>query len=145
MSRIKNRIIVEELNTLLRGTYMGIRALEHHIQQLENVEVKQYFQSIQQEIKENASKIAEQIQNLGGIPADDEGISGSIHSYMHKVMLPHDTRLIIKDALHGLDNYGVEYSEELVKGDLDATSKQIVEEVIDTNRRHIENLRHLLH
>ncbi len=124
---------------------MGIRALEHHIQQLENVEVKQYFQSIQQEIKENASKIAEQIQNLGGIPADDEGISGSIHSYMHKVMLPHDTRLIIKDALHGLDNYGVEYSEELVKGDLDATSKQIVEEVIDTNRRHIENLRHLLH
>lgn len=142
---MKNEIIVEELNTLLRGTYMGIRALEHHIQQLENVEVKQYFQSIQQEIKENASKIAEQIQNLGGIPADDEGISGSIHSYMHKVMLPHDTRLIIKDALHGLDNYGVEYSEELVKGDLDATSKQIVEEVIDTNRRHIENLRHLLH
>lgn len=141
---MKNEIIVEELNTLLRGTYMGIRALEHHIQQLEKVEVKQYFQSIQQEIKENASKIAEQIQNLGGIPADDEGISGSIHSYMHKVMLPHDTRLIIKDALHGLDNYGVEYSEELVKADLDVTSKQIVEEVIDTNRRHVEKLGHLL-
>jgi bacterioferritin len=142
---MKNEIIVEELNTLLRGTYMGVRALEHHIQELDNAELRQYFQSMQQEVKQNASKIAERIQNLGGMPADDEGISGSMHSFMHKVLLPHDTREIIEDALEGMANYGVHYSEELVRGDLDATSKQIVEEVINTNRRHVEKLRQLLH
>jgi bacterioferritin len=145
VSNINNEIIVEELNTLLRGTYMGVRALEHYIQELDNAELRRYFQSMQQEIKHNASKIAERIQNLGGMPADDEGISGSMHSFMHKVMLPHDTRKIIEDALKGIDNYGVHFSEELVRGDLDTTSKQIVEEVINTNRRHVERLRQLLH
>ncbi|WP_318503140.1 DUF2383 domain-containing protein [Bacillus sp. T3] len=142
---MQNEIIVEELNTLLRGTYMGVRALEHHIHQLDNADLRQYFQSIQQEAKQNASKLAERIQNLGGMPADDEGISGSMHSFMHKVMLPHDNRKIIEDALKGMDNYGVDYSEELVRGDLDAESKRIVEDVINTNRRHVEKLRELLH
>jgi bacterioferritin len=140
-----NETIIEELNTLLRGTYMGIRSLEHYIQEVENNELKNNFQSMQQDIKLNAQKIAERIQNLGGVPADDEGVSGSIHSFMHKIMLPNDSRKIIEDALKGVDKYGVHYSEELVKGDLDQTSKQIVEEVIDINRRHVEHLRHLLH
>ncbi|WP_338786900.1 DUF2383 domain-containing protein [Metabacillus sp. FJAT-53654] len=140
-----NETIIEELNTLLRGTYMGIRSLEHYIQAVENDELKNNFQSMQQDIKLNAQKIAERIQNLGGVPADDEGVSGSMHSFMHKIMLPNDSRKIIEDALKGVDNYGVQYSEELVKGDLDPTSKQIVEEVIDNNRRHVEHLRHLLH
>ena len=142
---MKNEIIIEELNTLLRGTYMGVRSIEHYIHELDNGELRQYFQSMQQEVKQNASKIAERIQNLGGIPADDEGVSGSMHSFMHKVMLPHNTEKIIEDALEGIDNYGIQYSEELVRGDLDETSKQIVKEVINTNRRHVEKLSQLLH
>ncbi|PLS17649.1 rubrerythrin family protein [Bacillus sp. M6-12] len=140
-----NDIIVEELNTLLKGTYMGVRAFEHYISNLDNTELRENFQTIQQELKQNASKIAERIQNLGGIPADGEGISGSMQSFMHKVMLPDDTKNIIEDALEGLDKYGVHYSEEIVKGDLDETSKKIVEEVINTNRRHVEKLSQLLH
>ena len=96
-------------------------------------------------MKQNASKIAERIQNLGGIPADGEGISGSMQSFMHKVMLPHDTKKVIEDALEGIDKYEVQYSEEIVRGDLDAASKKIVEEVFNTNRRNAEKLRQLLH
>ncbi|WP_264737397.1 PA2169 family four-helix-bundle protein [Cytobacillus firmus] len=124
-----NDIIVEELNTLLKGTYMGVRAFEHYILKLDNTELREHFQTIQQELKQNASKIAERIQNLGGVPADGEGISGSMQSFMHKVMLPDETKKIIEDALEGLDKYGVQYSEEIVRGDLDAPSKEIVEEV----------------
>ncbi|MBD8069725.1 DUF2383 domain-containing protein [Bacillus sp. PS06] len=140
-----NDVIVEELNTLLRGTYMGVRSFEHYIQELDHDDLRANFQDMQQELKQNASKIAERIQNLGGIPADDEGVSGSMHSFMHKVMLPHDKTKIIEDAIKGIDNYGIHYSEELVKGDLDTTSKQIVEDVINTNRGHVEKLRQLLH
>ena len=60
-------------------------------------------------------------------------------------MLPDDTRKIMEDALEGMNKYGVQYSEELVKGDLDPESKQIAEEVIDTSRRHVEQLRQLIH
>jgi bacterioferritin len=137
-------IIIEELNTLLRGTYMGIRSLEHYIQKVDNQELKHSFQSMQQESKFDAQRLAEQIQNLGGVPADDEGFSGSIHSFMHKFMTPDNPTEMIEDALHGVDNYGIHYSEELVKGDLDPESRQLVEKVIDTNRSHADRLRQLL-
>jgi bacterioferritin len=140
-----NETVIEELNTLLRGTYMGIRSLEHYIQEVDNADLKKQFQSMQQEVKENAKKLAERIQNLGGVPADSEGFSGSMHSYMHKIMLPDDQTSMIEDAIKGMDNYGVQYSEELVKGDLDPESRKIAEEVIDTSRRHVEQLRHLLY
>lgn len=141
---MNNQAIIEELNTLLRGTYMGIRSFEHYIQKVDDSELKKMFQSMQQDIKQNAQKIAERIQNLGGVPADDEGVSGSIHAFMHKMMLPDEEGKMIEDAVEGMDKYGVEYSEELVKGDLDPESRQIVEDVINTNRRHVEYLSQLL-
>jgi bacterioferritin len=142
---MSKEVIIEELNTLLRGTYMGIRSFEHYIQKAEENELKKVFQSMQQEVKLNAQKLAVRIQNLGGVPADGEGFSGSIHSFMHKAMLPDDTKEMIEDALKGLDHYGVQYSEELVRGDLDSESRQLAEDVIDTSRRQIEQLKQLLH
>jgi bacterioferritin len=141
---MSNEVIIEELNTLLRGTYMGIRSFEHYIQKVEDEELKRVFQSMQQDVKLNAQKLAQQIQNLGGVPADGEGLSGSMHSFMHNVMLSDDTSEIIEDALKGLDHYGIQYSEELVRGDLDPKSRRLAEEVIDTNRRQIVQLRHYL-
>ncbi|MBU8918939.1 PA2169 family four-helix-bundle protein [Bacillus sp. FJAT-29953] len=141
----KEEVVIEELNTLLRGTYMGIHAFEHHIQKLEETAIKQKFQSLQQEAKQSAKVLAERIQNLHGVPADSEGVSGKLKTYMHKMMVPNETEGIIQDALKGMEQYGVEYSEELVKGDLDPESKRIVEEVINTNRRIAQELRELLH
>ena len=139
-----NDIVIEELNTLLRGCYMGIRAFEHHIQKLDDSALKERFQMMQQETKQNAQKVAERIQNLNGVPADNEGFSGRIHSSMHKMMLSDEPEGIMKDAIEGLDKYGVEYSEELVKGDLDPESRKIAEDVINTSRRHAEEIKILL-
>lgn len=140
-----NGTVIEELNTLLRGTYMGIHGFEQYIQRLTNHDLKRTFQQIQQEQKQNAQKIAERIQNLGGVPADDEGISGSMISFMHKFMIPDTEREIMEEAIEGLDKYGVHYSAEIVKGDLDPSSKQIADETINDSQRHAEQLRHLLH
>ncbi|MCM3569515.1 DUF2383 domain-containing protein [Neobacillus mesonae] len=140
-----NETVIEELNTLLRGTYMGIHGFEQYIQKLNHPDLKRSFQQIQQEQKQNAQKIAEQIQNLGGVPADDEGISGSMINFMHKMMVPDNERRIIEEAIEGLDKYGVHYSAELVKGDLDPNSKQIADETINDSRRHAEQLRQLMH
>lgn len=143
---LENRdVVIEELNTLLQGTYMGIRAFEHHIKSLDEAELKQKFQSMQQEAKQSAQKLAKRIQDLEGVPTNSEGASGKIQGFMHNLMLSENTDSIMKDALKGLDKYGVEYSEEIVKGDLDPESKKIVEEVINRNRRQAEELQQLLH
>ena len=56
-------------------------------------------------------------------------------------MNPHE---IIEDAIKGFDKYGVQYSEELVRGDLDPESRKIAEDVINTSRKHAEQLKQLL-
>ncbi|WP_338469491.1 DUF2383 domain-containing protein [Niallia sp. XMNu-256] len=48
---MRNDIVIEELNTLLRGTFMGIRSLEHFIQKVEDQDLKKTFQSMQQDHK----------------------------------------------------------------------------------------------
>lgn len=118
---------------------MGIRSFEHFVQKVEKT-----FQSMQIEVNENAQRIAELIQNLNGVPADDEGFTGSIHAFMHKITLPNNSKEIIENAIEGNEKYGVYYSEELVKGDLDTESKKVVEEVIDTHRRHVDILKQML-
>jgi bacterioferritin len=142
---MEKQIVIEELNTLLRGTYMGIRSFEHYIQTINDQELKREFQEMQKEVKHNAAKLAERIQNLGGVPADSEGVSGAMHSYMHKVMLPNDRSRLIEDAIEGLEKYGVQYSEEMVKGDLDPESRELAEEVIDTSRKQAVQLKEYLH
>lgn len=37
---MNNETVIEELNTLLRGTYMGIRSFEHYIQIVHDSELK---------------------------------------------------------------------------------------------------------
>lgn len=74
--------VVKTLNQFLKGQYMGIHAYEHLIQKLPNPDVKREFQRIQQEHKNHALKVAERIQNLGGIPADDEGLIGSVQGFL---------------------------------------------------------------
>ena len=56
-----NEIVIEELNTLLRGTYMGVRSFEHYIQKLDDEEIETHFQSKQQYTKLNAQKIQHNI------------------------------------------------------------------------------------
>ncbi|WP_081954334.1 DUF2383 domain-containing protein [Neobacillus niacini] len=43
---------------------MGIRSFEHYIQKVDDDELKRRFQSMQQEVKLHAHKLAERIQNL---------------------------------------------------------------------------------
>lgn len=46
-----NETIIEELNTLLRGSYMGIRSLEHYISEVNDEELKKTFSKCKRNIK----------------------------------------------------------------------------------------------
>ncbi len=82
-------------------------------------------------------KVAERIQNLGGKPVDDEGLVGSVQGFLGQFKIPDTTEEIIKSALEGEDYYGINISEEIVKGDLDPESRKLIEDILD---RRIENM-----
>ena len=137
--------VINTLNTFLKGQYMGIHAYEHHIQKLTDPSIKREFQKIQQDHKNHALKVAERIQNLGGKPVDDEGVIGSVQGFISQFNIPDSSSGIIESALKGENDYGIQISEKIVRGDLDPESYQLIENILNKDREHVNFLNRLLH
>lgn len=131
------------LNELLKGLYMGIHAYDHFIEKAKGIELKQKFQAIQHEIREQALCIIERIQDLGGMPIESEGIVGSIQSYIVKLRIPDEDEQIVQKAIEG-EQLGIGMTEKTVRGDLSAESEQIVRRVLNQDREHVRKLQEMI-
>ncbi|WP_226668072.1 ferritin-like domain-containing protein [Metabacillus litoralis] len=139
-----SKVVLNTLNKFLKGQYMGIHAYEHYIEKLEDLSIKNQFQEIQQDHKQHALLVAERIQNLGGTPVDSEGLIGSVQGYISQMMIPDSVQGIIDNARKGESYYGIDLSEELVRGDLDAESRKLIENILDKDRQHVKLLESFL-
>ncbi|CAI8817024.1 Rubrerythrin family protein [Bacillus pseudomycoides] len=123
---MEKQSVVNTLNAFLKGQYMGIHAYEHYIEKLKDPEIKKEFQRIQQDHKQHALKVAEKIQNLGGVPVDNEGIVGSVQGLISQFTVPDTT-------------------EGIVHGDLDPESHMLIHDILDKDREHVNVLKQLTH
>lgn len=142
---MEKQSVVDTLNAFLKGQYMGIHAYEHYIEKLKDPEIKKEFQRIQQDHKQHALKVAERIQNLGGVPVDNEGMIGSVQGWISQFTVPDTTEGIVSSALKGESYYGVQISEKIVQGDLDTGSHILIHDILDTDREHVNVLKQLRH
>lgn len=136
---------IKELNAFLKGQYMGIHAYENLIQSTDDFYLKKELQNIQKDHKIHAMRIAERIQNLGGIPATDEGLRGSLQNFVGRITAPRSVDEILRKALKGEEYYGIHISHEIVKGDLDPQSMQLVDEILHHDEKHVDTIKDLLH
>src|SRR5690625_2517468 len=142
---MNDKDVVKELNAYLKGEYMGIHAYEHYIKHTQDPNLKSELQRIQQEHKQHAAKTAERIQNLGGKAVEDNGMKLSIQEGMMDLKkYPTDNAGIIKGVLKGQE-MGVTQAEEIVKGDLDPESMQIIKSNLDEDKAQIDQLNQLMH
>lgn len=140
-----NRQVVNELNAFLEGNYIATLSYERYIQHVADLDVKNLLQDIQQDHKQHGIKIAERIQNLGGVPVDDAGIKGNMVEFMNRFKKAEDDpNFILKDALKG-EEKGIEMSEKLVRGDLDPESLNIVKDILNEDRNHLDQLNRYVH
>lgn|SRR5690625_3323075 len=136
--------VVKELNAYLKGEYMGIHAYEHYIHHTQDPHIRTELQRMQQDHKQHAAKIAERIQDLGGQAVMDNGIKLSMMEFMMDIKgYPDSTERILKGVLNG-QMKGIEASEDLVRGDLDDTSLQLVKQNLAEDRDHIDQLNRLM-
>lgn len=136
--------IIKELNTFLEGNFMAIHAYDQYIHHTNDQKIKNVLQKIQQNHKQHASLIAERIQNLGGIPADSAGIKGKMIEFITKIKgTTQDDYSILKDATVG-ENRGIQTSKELLDGDLDSESLQLVKNILECDQEHVELLKTLI-
>lgn len=132
--------VVKELNTFLEGNFMAIHAYEKFIQHIQNDEIKNVLQIIQQNHKKHAIVIAKRIQDIGGVPVNDVGMMGSVAEFMSKVKgATNGDAAIVEDALKG-EQRGIAKSKELLEGDLDKESLEIVNHILNADEKHIDLL-----
>lgn len=136
--------VIRQLNKFLEGNYMAIHAYDNYIKDIEDEKIKSAFQNLQKDHKQHALLIAERIQNLGGIPANDVGMKGKMAEIVQKMTGgTKELTSIIKDAIAG-EQRGIKASEEILRGQLDEESLQLVKKVLNNDRKHIELLKNLL-
>lgn len=140
-----NSKVINELNTLLKGEYMGIDSYEKFIQKVENRHVKDELQNIQKDHKNHAIRIAERIQDLGGEPVNGVGFVGKIAEVASNIKNINNKSDIetLKQAYDGED-FGIKMATEVVKGDLDANSAMLVKEILNEDRKHLDTLNNLI-
>jgi bacterioferritin len=140
-----NNTNVKELNALLKGEYMAVDAYENYIQTIADSEVRDELQKIQQDHKLHSIMIAERIQSLGGKPVNGIGIAGkvaeTINNIKHRGIK--DPVNILKNAYDGEDQ-GIKMATEIVKGDLDSESSELIKDILNGDREHLNSLNNLL-
>lgn len=136
-----NNTAISELNALLKGEHMAIHGYERYMKKIEDPDIKTEFQKIQIDHKQHAIRLAERIQNLGGHPCSDVGIAGEIGQLMSSIMdiKDRDTNSIVNQAYKG-EKTGIRMADELVKGDLDEQSRQLVDDILNIDRSHLTTL-----
>lgn len=136
--------VIKELNTFLEGNFMAVHAYEKYIHHIDDPEIKQNLQKIQQDHKQHAMVIAERIQNLGGIPVNDVGMMGNVAELINKIKgSAKNLAPILKDALLG-EQRGIEKSKELLNGDLDPESLELVKGILKHDQKHVDLLDELI-
>lgn len=135
---------IQELNAFLKGEYMAIDSYDTFIQKSTDPKVKAEFQRIQQEHKNHALQISERIQNLGGRPATGLDIKGKIAETVSNIKnsRPKNDVDILVQAYDG-ENMGINTATEIVKGDLDSESMNLIGNIINQDKTHLIDLNNL--
>ncbi|WP_051624329.1 DUF2383 domain-containing protein [Clostridium akagii] len=132
---------ISELNTILKGEYMAIDSYEKYIDNISDANAKSELQKIQKEHKTQAISLAERVQNLGGIPTKNIGVIGKVAETISDIadITKSKPSSYIKKALNG-ENQGIKLVDEMIKGDLDNDSKNLVNSMLNQDKSHVNIL-----
>ncbi len=138
--KLKNTSI-SELNAILKGEYMAIDSYEKYIDNMPDANAKSELQKIQKEHKIQAIALAERVQNLGGTPTKSVGVIGKVAETISDIkdITKSKPSSYIEKALNG-ENQGVNLVNEMIKGDLDNDSKNLVNSMLNQDKTHINTL-----
>jgi len=134
---VDTETVVKELNTMLRGELMAAESYDLFIANTDNDEIRQLFEQFRADHREHADLLSERIRSLGGVPGKGTGIPGMFS----QIKLEYETKRkdseeILKRAYFGEDK-GVKMVEEIVKGDLDPESSELVGRILQKDREHL--------
>lgn len=141
----ENETAIKELNSFYKGEHMAIHAYDRYIEEIQDEAVKNTLRQFQNDHKRHADEISKRIEALGGKPDESTGMAGIYANAKEAVenLIKHDTADTLKRAFDGEDK-GVAMAEELIKGDLDTSSRQIVDQILNEDHGHLNTMTQMI-
>lgn len=132
---------VKSLNELLQGEYMAVESFNNFISKIEDEKLKKSFQNVQDQHRENIKILSNYIQEIGGKPDENLGLKGKMGEMMLNMKLDfNDAGMVLEKAIEG-ETQGINMAEKVLRGTLDDKSRAIAEQILDNDRRSINELK----
>ncbi|MDD4239514.1 MAG: DUF2383 domain-containing protein [Desulfotomaculaceae bacterium] len=135
---------IKTLNELLQGEHMAIESYENVLPTIEDQQTKEEINRILTDHKRHAVEITDRIINLGGIPKESTGVAGIMSQMKLKAEGVFKSDELMLKKLNDGEDQGIAMVEKIIEGDLDATSLQMVHNILDTDYDHLEKLQHMI-
>jgi bacterioferritin len=134
---------VRTLNELVQGEHMAVQSYESILPALQE-ETRKEISGIIRDHKQHALEISDRIVALGGIPDESTGMPGMMSQAKLKAesMVRNEKSLLQK--LYDGEDQGIGVVEKIIKGDLDETSREMVDKILRTDHDHLKNLQQLI-
>jgi bacterioferritin len=123
---MKDEEVIETLNYLLQGTYIGIDAYNRYLNHVEDYDLRHRLEKQELLQERIAHELSSHIRDLGGVPKDNPGLKGTMANLMVNLNLtggrsPFEILNFIADGLRN----AIDKLEEAAMG-LDGNSKALV-------------------
>lgn len=137
--------VQKALNSLLKGEQMAVESYEKFISAVSEEGIKNEFQNIQRQHKQHTAMLAERIQNIGGRPDYNTGITGVIANARLTMETKgmDDSFEVLKRAYDGEDK-GIAAAEKVVSGNLDDESRKLVNNILSQDHDHLKSMLSLM-
>ena len=122
---------------------MAIRGYESAMPYLSE-NTRKEISGIIRDHKEHALEISDRITKLGGMPVESTGMAGAMSQIMLKAEgLVQDEKSMLTKLYDGEDQ-GIAAVEKVSEGDLDKTSREMVQKMLRTDHDHLKKLQQLI-
>lgn len=137
---------VKALNKLLQGEHMAIEAFNSYINEVNDENMKETFQEVQNQHRDNMTTLSNYIQDLGHKPDEGLGLKGVMGDLMVNMDLAGDTdpSYVVNKAIKG-ENQGINMAEKVLRGRLDQTTRDLAGEILEKDRESLSKLEDLKH
>jgi bacterioferritin len=133
--------VTNELNVVLKGEFMAMESFEKFIHHIPDLNAKNELKKIQQNHKKHTDQITQRIQTLGGKPSSGVGMSGKVAEIISDIkdITKTDPVFYLQEAYSG-EAKGIKMAREIVKGDLDKESMNLIDQILDEDNSHLGTL-----
>jgi len=135
---------IQTLNEILKGEHMAIEGYQTVLSTIEDQQLKERLNGILEDHKRHAMEITDRIYKLGGNPNGSTGMADLMADMKLKVEgLVSRNHVMIHELYQG-EKHGIEAVKKTIEGDLDADSLRLVEDMIETDTRHLGELEEMM-